>query len=245
VGATTKCCPTKFELGLERKGGGDVMKRDELARLIDHTMLKPDAVPAEIEQLCDEAIHHHFASVCVNPSYVPLAAAKLAETEVAVCTVVGFPLGATTTTAKVCEAEQALKDGATELDMVLRIGALKAGQRAIVRDDIAAVADAVHEGGGLLKVIIETALLTEEEKALACELAREADADYVKTSTGFASAGAKVDDVRLMRETVGPQMGVKAAGGIHSYEEAVAMVNAGASRLGASAGIQIVEGAPS
>ena len=221
------------------------MKRDELARLIDHTMLKPDAMPAEIEQLCDEAIHYHFASVCVNPSYVPLAAAKLAETEVAVCTVVGFPLGATTTTAKICEAEQALKDGATELDMVLRIGALKAGQRTIVRDDIAAVADAVHEGGGLVKVIIETALLTEEEKALACELAREADADYVKTSTGFASAGARVDDVRLMRETVGPQMGVKAAGGIHSYEEAAAMVNAGASRLGASAGIQIIEGAPS
>jgi deoxyribose-phosphate aldolase len=159
--------------------------------------------------------------------------------------VVGFPLGATTTTAKICEAKQALKDGATELDMVLRIGALKAGQREIVREDISAVADTVHEGGGVLKVIIETALLTDEEKALACELAQEANADFVKTSTGFASSGAKVADVRLMRETVGPQMGVKAAGGIHSYDEAMAMVNAGASRLGASAGIQIVEGAPS
>jgi len=221
------------------------MKRDELARMIDHTMLKPDAVPAEIEHLCDEAMRYQFASVCINPSYVPLAAAKLAETEVAVCTVVGFPLGATTTTGKVCEAEQALKDGATELDMVLRIGTLKAGQGDIVREDISAVATSVHEGGGLLKVIIETALLTDEEKALACRLAQEADADFVKTSTGFAAAGAKVDDVRLMRDTVGPQMGVKAAGGIHSYDEAMAMVNAGANRLGASAGIQIVEGAPS
>jgi len=221
------------------------MKRDELARMIDHTMLKPDAVPAEIKHLCDEAMHYQFASVCINPSYVPLAAAKLAETEVAVCTVVGFPLGATTTTGKVCEAEQALKDGATELDMVLRIGTLKAGQGDIVREDISAVATSVHEGGGLLKVIIETALLTDEEKALACRLAQEADADFVKTSTGFAAAGAKVDDVRLMRDTVGPQMGVKAAGGIHSYDEAMAMVNAGANRLGASAGIQIVEGAPS
>jgi len=221
------------------------MKREDLARLIDHTMLKPDAVPAEIEQLCDDAIRYHFASVCLNPSYVPLAAAKLAETDIAVCTVVGFPLGATTTTAKVCEAEQALEDGATEIDMVLRIGALKAGQRDIVRDDISAVVDVVHEGGGLVKVIIETALLTDEEKALACRLAREADANFVKTSTGFAAEGAKIDDVRLMRETVGPRLGVKAAGGIHSYDEAMGMVNAGANRLGASAGIKIVEGAPS
>jgi len=221
------------------------MKREDLARLIDHTMLKPDAVPAEIEQLCDDAIRYHFASVCLNPSYVPLAAAKLAETDIAVCTVVGFPLGATTTTAKVCEAEQALEDGATEIDMVLHIGALKAGQRDIVREDISGVVDVVHEGGGLVKVIIETALLTDEEKALACRLAREADANFVKTSTGFAAEGAKIDDVRLMRETVGPRLGVKAAGGIHSYDEAMGMVNAGANRLGASAGIKIVEGAPS
>lgn len=221
------------------------MKGDELARIIDHTMLKPDATPAEIEQLCDEALRYGFASVCINPSYVPLAAAKLADSDVAVCTVIGFPLGATTTTAKVCEAQQALDDGATELDMVLHIGALKAGQRDRVRQDIEAVAQACHMGGALLKVIIETVLLTDDEKGLACELAKKAAADFVKTSTGFAAAGAKVDDVRLMRETVGPLMGVKAAGGIHSYDEAMAMVEAGADRLGASAGIQIVEGAPS
>ena len=221
------------------------MRGDRLARIIDHTMLKADATPAEIEQLCDEALRHHFASVCINPSYVPLAAAKLADSDVAVCTVIGFPLGATTTTAKVCEAEQSLDDGAIELDMVLHIGALKAGQRDRVREDLEKVAEVCHEGGGLLKVIIETALLTDDEKVLACQLAQEAQADFVKTSTGFAAAGAKVDDVRLMRDTVGPRMGVKAAGGIHSYDEAMALVKAGANRLGASAGIRIVEGAPS
>jgi len=221
------------------------MQADKLARLIDHTMLKPDATPAEIEQLCDEALRYRFASVCVNPTYVPLAAAKLADTEVEVCTVIGFPLGATTTTAKVCEAEQALEDGAIELDMVVNIGALKAGERDRVREDIAAVASACHQGGGLLKVIIETALLTDEEKILACEIAQEAGADFVKTSTGFAASGARAEDVRLMRRTVRPQIGVKAAGGIHSYEEAMTMIESGANRIGASAGVQIVEGAPS
>jgi deoxyribose-phosphate aldolase len=221
------------------------MKRNRLARLIDHTMLKPEATPAEIEQLCEEALRYRFASVCVNPIYVPLAAAKLTKTEVEVGTVIGFPLGATTTTAKVCEAEQALDDGATELDMVLRIGALKAGEREIVAEDIAAVATVCHDGGGLLKVIIEAALLDDDEKVLACEVAEEAGADFVKTSTGFAASGAKVEDVQLMRQTVSPQLGVKAAGGIHSYEEAMAMIEAGANRIGASAGIQIVEGAPS
>lgn len=220
------------------------MKGNELARLIDHTMLKPEATPAEIEQLCEEALRYRFASVCVNPAYVPLAVAKLAGTEVAVCTVVGFPLGATTTAAKVCEAEQALDDGATELDMVLFIGALKVGDRERVEDDIAAVATVCHDGGGLLKVIIETALLSDEEKVLACELAQDADADFVKTSTGFAASGARLEDVRLMRETVGPEIGVKAAGGIHSYEEAMAMIEAGANRIGASAGVRIVEEAP-
>lgn len=220
------------------------MKRNELARLIDHTMLKPEATPAEIERLCEEALRYRFATVCVNPAYVPLAATKLAETEVAVCTVIGFPLGATTTTAKVCEAEQALDDGATELDMVLFIGALKAGDRERVEEDIAAVATVCHDGGGLLKVIIETALLSDEEKVLACEVAQDADADFVKTSTGFAASGAKLEDVRLMRETVGPDIGVKAAGGIHSYEEAMAMIEAGANRIGASAGVRIVEEAP-
>ena len=221
------------------------MKGSQLARHIDHTMLKADATPAEIERLCEEALRYRFASVCVNPAYVPLAAAKLGETEVEVCTVIGFPLGATTTTAKVCEAKQALDDGATELDMVLNIGALKAGEREHVEDEISAVASACHEGGGLLKVIIETALLNDDEKVLACELAQEAAADFVKTSTGFASGGATLDDVRLMRRTVSPQVGIKAAGGIHSYDEAMAMLDAGANRIGASAGVQIVDGAPS
>jgi deoxyribose-phosphate aldolase len=220
------------------------VKRNELARIIDHTMLKPDATPAEIEQLCEEALSYRFASVCINPAYVPLAAAKLAETEVAVCTVIGFPLGATTTTAKVCEAEQALDDGATELDMVLFIGALKAGERERVEADIAAVATACHDGGGLLKVIIENALLSDDEKVLACQIAQDAGADFVKTSTGFAASGARLEDVRLMRETVEPRIGVKAAGGIHSYEEAMTMIEAGANRIGASAGVQIVEEAP-
>ncbi|MEA3376983.1 MAG: deoxyribose-phosphate aldolase [Chloroflexota bacterium] len=220
------------------------MKRNELARLIDHTLLKPEATPVEIERLCDEALQHQFASVCVNPAYVPLAAAKLAGAKVAVCSVIGFPLGATTTTAKVCEAEQALEDGATELDMVLFIGALKAGTRDRVEEDIAAVAATCHEGGGLLKVIIEAALLSDEEKVLACELAQDAGADFVKTSTGFAASGARVEDVRLMRETVAPEIGVKAAGGIHSYQEALAMIEAGANRIGASAGVRIVEEAP-
>jgi deoxyribose-phosphate aldolase len=221
------------------------MKGSQLARRIDHTMLKPDATPAEIEQLCEEALRYRFASVCVNPSYVPLATAKLGDTEVKVCTVIGFPLGATTTTAKACEAEQALDDGATELDMVLQLGALKSGDYDRVEEDIAVVAAVCHEGGGLLKVIIETALLSDEEKVRACEIAQGAEANFVKTSTGFAASGAKVGDVRLMRQTVGPQMGVKAAGGIHSYEEAMAMIEAGADRIGASAGVQIVEGAPS
>lgn len=220
------------------------MKRSEIARLIDHTMLKPQATPVEIEGLCEEALEHRFACVCVNPAYVPLAAAKLAGTDVGVGTTIGFPLGATTTTAKVCEAEQALKDGATELDMVLFIGALKAGEQELVYEDIAAVATACHDGGGLLKVIIEAALLTDEEKVLACEIAQDSGADFVKTSTGFAASGAKIGDVRLMRETVNPQIGVKAAGGIHSYNEAMAMIEAGANRIGASAGVQIVAEAP-
>lgn len=220
------------------------MKGNEIARLIDHTLLKAEATPVEIEGLCAEGLEYRFASVCVNPAYVPLAAARLAGSEVEVCTAIGFPLGATTTTAKVCEAEQALRDGATELDMVMFIGALKAGERERVGEDIAAVARACHDGGGLLKVIIEAALLSDEEKVLACEIAQDSGADFVKTSTGFAASGAKVEDVRLMRQTVEPRIGVKAAGGIHSYEEAMAMIEAGANRIGASAGVQIVEEAP-
>ncbi|MFP4346020.1 MAG: deoxyribose-phosphate aldolase [Anaerolineales bacterium] len=219
------------------------MKRDELARMIDHTLLSPEATPEQVRALCAEAREHHFATVCINPLYVALAAGELADSDVGVCTVVGFPLGATPTGIKVCEATQALTQGAVEVDMVLPIGRLKAGERDAVRQDIAAVASVCHAYGAHLKVIIEAALLTDEEKVTACELSQEAGADFVKTSTGFAKSGAKVEDVRLMRQTVGDALGVKAAGGIHSYEEALAMIAAGANRIGASQGIAIVAGA--
>ena len=221
-----------------------VLKKDEIARFIDHTLLKPEATPAQIERLCDEARRYGFAAVCVNPVYVRLAAERLQGAEVAVCSVVGFPLGATTTAAKVYEARQALADGASELDMVIHVGALKAGDYERVQEDIAAVADVCHKGGALLKVIIETALLDDAEKVAACRLAQAAGADFVKTSTGFAGGGATAEDVRLMRQTVGPRMGVKAAGGIRSYADALAMIEAGANRIGASAGVRIVEQAP-
>ena len=219
------------------------MKRQALARMIDHTLLKPEATPAQIKQLCAEAREHHFASVCINPLYVPLASAELAGSDVKVCTVIGFPLGATPTAVKVCEAELAIAQGATELDMVLSIGRLKAGEEAAACDDIAAVAAVCHAHGALLKVIIEAALLTTAEKVTACRLAQEAQADFVKTSTGFARSGAAVADVALLRRTVGPKMGVKAAGGIRTYEQALAMIAAGASRIGASAGITILASA--
>lgn len=221
-----------------------VLKKDEIARFIDHTLLKPEATPAQIERLCDEARRYGFAAVCVNPVYVRLAAERLQGAEVAVCSVVGFPLGAMTTAAKVYEARQALADGASELDMVIHVGALKAGDYERVQEDIAAVADVCHKGGALLKVIIETALLDDAEKVTACRLAQAAGADFVKTSTGFAGGGATAEDVRLMRQTVGPRMGVKAAGGIRSYADALAMIEAGANRIGASAGVRIVEQAP-
>jgi deoxyribose-phosphate aldolase len=220
------------------------MNREEVARLIDHTLLKPQATPVQVEQLCDEARRYGFASVCINPVYVRLAAEKLKGSGVAVCTVIGFPLGATTTSIKVKEAQQAMADGATEIDMVMHIGALKAGDHDAVREDIAAVSAACHAGGALLKVIIEAVLLSDEEKVTACRLAQAAGADFVKTSTGFAGGGATVEDVRLMRQTVGPRMGIKAAGGVRSYADAMAMVEAGATRIGASAGVEIVEQAP-
>ncbi len=219
------------------------MKRAQLARMIDHTLLKPEATPQQIEQLCEEALTYHFATVCVNPVYVPLAAEKLRGSDVGVCTVVGFPLGATPTAVKVCEAQLAIAEGAGEIDMVLPIGLLKAGEDEAVQGDIAAVAAVCHAEGAHLKVIIEAALLTDEEKVRACRLAKEAGADFVKTSTGFARSGAKVEDVALMRRTVGPEMGVKAAGGIHTYEEAMAMIEAGATRIGASRSLQIIAGA--
>lgn len=219
------------------------MNRCELARYIDHTLLKPEATPGEVERICREALQYHFASVCINPIFVPLAARKLAGSDVAVCTVVGFPLGATSTASKVCETELAIAKGATEIDMVLAIGYLKAGKVDRVREDVAAVAAACHAEGAILKVILETALLTQDEKVTACELCKAVSADFVKTSTGFSKGGATVEDIALMRETVGPEMGVKAAGGIHTYEEALAMIEAGATRIGASRGVTIVEGA--
>lgn len=217
------------------------MKRATLARMIDHTLLKPEATPAEIERLCAEAAEHGFATVCVNPIYVALAANLLHGTPVAVCAVAGFPLGATPTPVKRFEALQVLDDGAVEVDMVIPIGRLKAGQHDVVRDDIYALAQLCHEQGALLKVILENALLTDDEKVSACRLAVEAGADFVKTSTGFARSGATVADVALMRQTVGPEIGVKAAGGIRTYADALAMIEAGANRLGASASLKILE----
>ena len=218
------------------------LSAEQVARLIDHTLLKPEATPEQIVQLCAEARQYRFASVCVNPIYVSLCAQELRDVDdVAVCTVVGFPLGANVPAVKAFEAERAIADGARELDMVLRIGALKAGDREALREDIAAVVEVAHAHGALCKVILETALLTDAEKVLACQVAQEVGADFVKTSTGFSSGGATVEDVALMRRTVGPQMGVKASGGVRTYAALRAMVEAGATRIGASAGVRIMQ----
>ncbi len=214
----------------------------DLARYIDHTLLKPESTAAQIDELCDEARQYQFASVCINPTWVKRAASSLRGSGVVTCTVIGFPLGATTTAIKAMEARRALREGAREIDMVLNVGALKSGEYEQVREDIAQVAEAAHEVGGLCKVILETALLTDEEKVIASSLAKEAKADFVKTSTGFGSGGATVYDVALMRETVGPDMGVKASGGVRTLEDVEDMIAAGASRIGASAGVQIVSG---
>ena len=213
-----------------------------LAHMIDHTVLKPDATQDQIAQLCYEARKHSFASVCVNPTNVKLCAQLLAGSDVLVCTVVGFPLGATPTEVKVFEAQQAVRDGATEVDMVINIGGLKSRDYELVEQDIASIARACHAGNAILKVIIEAALLTDEEKVVACQLAKVAGADFVKTSTGFGPGGATVEDVALMRRVVGPTMGVKAAGGIRTFETAQQMIAAGASRIGASASVKIVQG---
>lgn len=213
----------------------------ELARLIDHTLLKPEATEAQVRKLCQEAREHHFMSVCVNPYWVPLCAELLQGSDVKVCTVIGFPLGANRTAIKAAEATDAIAQGATEVDMVINVGALKAGQVDAVEGDIRAVVEAAR-GKALVKVIIETALLTDDEKVKACELAKAAGADFVKTSTGFGPGGAQVADIALMRKTVGPDMGVKASGGVRDYETTVAMVRAGATRIGASAGISIIAG---
>lgn len=211
-----------------------------IASYIDHTLLKQDATGQQIDQLCAEAAQYHFASVCVNPYYVSRCVKNLKGTDVKVCTVVGFPLGATTTETKVFETLQAIASGATEIDMVINVCALKSGHIKGVEQDIQALV-AACEGQAILKVIIETCLLTDEEKVLACQIAKRAGADFVKTSTGFSTGGATVEDIALMRETVGPDMGVKASGGIRDYAKAKAMVEAGATRIGASAGIAIVE----
>jgi deoxyribose-phosphate aldolase len=210
--------------------------------MIDHTLLKPDATPDQIAQLSYEARKYRFASVCVNPTHVRLCAELLQGSQVKVCTVVGFPLGATPPEVKLFETQNALKDGATEIDMVINIGALKSNDYELVARDIRGIVLSAHQAGALVKVIIETGLLTREEKVAACLLAKEAGADFVKTSTGFSGGGATTEDVALMREVVGAGLGVKASGGIKTYEDAQSMLSAGATRIGASAGVAILHG---
>ena len=217
------------------------MDKKTIASMIDHTLLKPEATPAQVEKLCAEAAEYHFASVCVNPVYIPLAARLLNGTGVKVCCVVGFPLGAIAPEQKAAEAASCAAMGAEELDMVIHVGAAKAGDWALVQRDIEGVVKAA--AGRTVKVIIETCLLTDEEKVKACEAAKAAGAHFVKTSTGFSTGGATTHDIALMRKTVGPEMGVKASGGIRDYATAMAMIEAGANRIGASAGIEIVAAA--
>ena len=216
------------------------MTNIELNKTIDHTLLKPDARIEEINKLCEEALDYGFASVCINPTWVFHCHELLKDSEVKVCTVIGFPLGATTTESKAYETENAIENGADEIDMVINIGALKDRRYEEVEEDIKAVVEAAK--GKTVKVIIETSLLTKEEKQKACEIAKRAGADFVKTSTGFSGGGATVEDIRLMRLAVGPEMGVKASGGVRSLEDANNMIEAGATRIGASAGVQIVSG---
>lgn len=212
-----------------------------VAKMIDHTLLKADATKDQVTKLCQEAKEYTFASVCVNPTWVKYAAEQLAGTEVKVCTVIGFPLGATTPETKAFETTNAIENGAGEVDMVINIGALKDGDYELVEADIRAVVEAA-KGKALSKVIIETCLLTDEEKVKACELSVKAGADFVKTSTGFSTGGATVADIELMRKTVGPDIGVKASGGVRSVEDAENMMKAGATRIGASSGVAIVNG---
>lgn len=213
----------------------------QLAKYMDHTMLKPEATAEVIDKTVAEARKYNTASVCINPYWVKRVHAGLAGTDINTCTVIGFPLGATSTASKVFETKQEIKDGADEIDMVINIGELKGGNDQVVEDDIRAVAEATHDQGKLLKVIIENCLLTDDEKKRACELTVKGGADFVKTSTGFSTSGAKAADVKLMRETVGPDFKIKSAGGIHSLAEAYSMIEAGANRLGVSASVQILE----
>ncbi|HEM5208801.1 TPA: deoxyribose-phosphate aldolase [Streptococcus suis] len=213
----------------------------KLNKYIDHTILKPETTREQVEKILAEAKEYDFASVCVNPTWVALAAESLKDSDVKVCTVIGFPLGANTPDVKAFETKDAISKGADEIDMVINIGALKTGNYDLVLEDIKAVVAA--SGDKLVKVIIEACLLTDDEKVKACQLSQEAGADYVKTSTGFSTGGATVADVALMRKTVGPDMGVKASGGARSYEDAIAFIEAGASRIGASSGVAIMNGA--
>ena len=232
------------KVGAERiaagKGIGNSLKDKNLASKIDHTLLKPDATPDEIKELCAEAKKFGFASVCVNPGYVSLCSSMLEGTEVRICTVIGFPLGATTTEVKRFETEQAIKNGATEIDMVINVGRLKQGDHSYVQNDVSQIVQITKQNNALCKVIIETALLTDEEKVKACLICKKAEADFVKTSTGFSKGGATVGDVALMKYVVGSNIGVKASGGIRSKEDAEAMIASGADRIGASASVKIV-----
>ena len=241
-----ECCPDRVapvveagasRLGLHAVGGG----AGSVAGMIDHTLLKPDATKREIETLCREAKEFGFASVCVNPTWVATCARLVRGSSVAVCSVVGFPLGATTADTKQYETRRAIFDGAREIDMVINVGALKSGDLHLVESDIRAVTSACRETNVLSKVIIETALLSDEEKVTACTLAKAAAADFVKTSTGFGPGGATAEDVALMRRIVGEDMGIKASGGVRTLEGVKAMVAAGATRIGASAGVRIVQ----
>jgi deoxyribose-phosphate aldolase len=217
------------------------MTAEEIARMIDHTLLKPDATRSDIAKLCHEALQFEFASVCVNPCCVAQAAEVLRGSRVRVCTVVGFPLGATLTSVKMFETQETIPLGAREIDMVINIGALKSGDDEAVEADIRAVTEASHRGGAICKVIIEAALLTNDEKIRASRAAKNAGADFVKTSTGFGPGGATVEDVRLIRSVVGPQMGIKAAGGIRTWQDFQQMIDAGATRIGSSSGVKILD----
>jgi deoxyribose-phosphate aldolase len=241
------CCPDRMgrllghgaeRFGLQARGG---LYSSDIARLIDHTLLKPDATRAQVEALCREAREHGFATVCVNPAWVELCAELLRGSSTRVCTVVGFPLGATLPEVKAFEAARVVGQGACEVDMVINVGALKSGDYRLVERDIAGVVEKSHAGGALVKVIIEAALLDDDEKVRACVLAKAAGADFVKTSTGFGPGGATAADVALMRRVVGPEMGVKAAGGVRDLQSAQQLIAAGADRIGASVGVKIVQ----
>lgn len=249
-GCTSECfnrCPERMhrvvDAGAARIGLllGETASAGDWASLIDHTLLKPEATDEDIKRLCGEAAKYHFASVCVNPTWVRVAACALQGSGVPVCTVIGFPLGATLPDVKAYEARRAIQDGAREVDMVINIGALKSGDDCLVEHDIHTVVEAAHEYSITTKVIIETALLTDDEKVRACQAAKRAGADFVKTSTGFSKGGATVSDILLMRQTVGPDLGVKASGGVKNLEDARAMVEAGATRIGASVGVKIAQ----